>query len=307
MFEKRGAKIARYEITTDWRRIIMVNLTDKSRSANFKSPVKIIRPLDGWMPIDLKELWEYRELVYTFAMRDIKVRYKQTALGAAWAVIQPFMMMVVFTIFFGNLAKIPSEGIPYPLFSYAALLPWTLFSEGITRSTNSMITNANIMTKVYFPRLVMPISGILSPLIDFMIAFIILIAMMLYYGFVPTINIVWLPVFILLALMTSLGVGLWLSAFNVQYRDFQYTLPFLIQLWLFASPVVYPSTLLPDSYRWIYGLNPMAGVIEGFRWTLLGTNPPSTMIAFSFVIVMVVLISGAYYFKRMEKTFADVV
>jgi lipopolysaccharide transport system permease protein len=285
----------------------MVNLTDKSRSANFKSPVKIIRPLDGWMPIDLKELWEYRELVYTFAMRDIKVRYKQTALGAAWAVIQPFMMMVVFTIFFGNLAKIPSEGIPYPLFSYAALLPWTLFSEGITRSTNSMITNANIMTKVYFPRLVMPISGILSPLIDFMIAFIILIAMMLYYGFVPTINIVWLPVFILLALMTSLGVGLWLSAFNVQYRDFQYTLPFLIQLWLFASPVVYPSTLLPDSYRWIYGLNPMAGVIEGFRWTLLGTNPPSTMIAFSFVIVMVVLISGAYYFKRMEKTFADVV
>jgi len=285
----------------------MVNLTDKSRSANFKSPVKIIRPLDGWMPIDLKELWEYRELVYTFAMRDIKVRYKQTALGAAWAVIQPFMMMVVFTIFFGNLAKIPSEGIPYPLFSYAALLPWTLFSEGITRSTNSMITNANIMTKVYFPRLVMPISGILSPLIDFMIAFIILIAMMLYYGFVPTINIVWLPVFVLLALMTSLGVGLWLSAFNVQYRDFQYTLPFLIQLWLFASPVVYPSSLLPEPYQWVYGLNPMAGVIEGFRWALLGTNPPSTMIAFSFVIVMVLLISGAYYFKRMEKTYADVV
>jgi lipopolysaccharide transport system permease protein len=285
----------------------MVNPKDTSRSANIKSPVKIIRPLDGWLPIDLKELWEYRELVYTFAMRDIKVRYKQTALGAAWAVIQPFMMMVVFTIFFGKLAKIPSEGIPYPLFSYAALLPWTLFSEGITRSTNSMITNANIMTKVYFPRLVMPISGILSPLIDFMIAFVILIAMMLYYGFVPTINIIWLPVFILLALMTSLGVGLWLSAFNFQYRDFQYTLPFLIQLWLFASPIVYPSTLLPESYRWIYGLNPMAGVIEGFRWALLGTNPPSSMIAFSFVIVMVILISGAYCFKRMEKTYADVV
>lgn len=285
----------------------MVNPIDTSRSVNLKSPVKILRPSNGWLPIDLKELWEYRELVYTFAMRDIKVRYKQTALGAAWAVIQPFMMMVVFTIFFGKLAKIPSEGIPYPLFSYAALLPWTLFSEGITRSTNSMITNANIMTKVYFPRLVMPISGILSPLIDFMIAFVILIAMMLYYGFVPTINIIWLPVFILLALMTSLGVGLWLSAFNVQYRDFQYTLPFLIQLWLFASPVVYPSTLLPESYRWLYGLNPMAGVIEGFRWALLGTNPPSTMIAFSFLIVMVILISGAYYFKRMEKTYADVV
>jgi lipopolysaccharide transport system permease protein len=285
----------------------MIVSTDPSKSPDFKSPVKIIRPMDGWMPIDLKELWEYRELVHTFAMRDIKVRYKQTALGAAWAVIQPFMMMVVFTIFFGKLAKIPSEGIPYPLFSYAALLPWTLFSEGITRSTNSMITNSNIMTKVYFPRLVMPISGILSPIIDFMIAFFILIAMMLFYGFVPTINIVWLPVFILLALMTSLGVGLWLSAFNVQYRDFQYTLPFLIQLWLFASPVVYPSSLLTESYRWIYGLNPMAGVIEGFRWALLGTNPPSTMIAFSFVIVMVILISGAYYFKRMEKTYADVV
>ena len=285
----------------------MINPTDISRSANFEPPVKIIRPLDGWLPIALKELWEYREQVYTFAMRDIKVRYKQTALGAAWAVIQPFMMMVIFTIFFGRLAKIPSEGIPYPQFSYAALLPWTLFSEGITRSTNSMITNANIMTKVYFPRLVMPLSGILSPLIDFIIAFAILIAMMVYYGFVPTINIIWLPIFILLALMTSLGVGLWLSAFNVQYRDFQYTLPFLIQFWLFASPVVYPSNLLPEPYRWIYGLNPMAGVIEGFRWALLGTNPPSAMIAFSVVIVMVLLVSGAYYFKRMEKTFADVV
>jgi lipopolysaccharide transport system permease protein len=279
----------------------------KYRSSDYKVPVTIIRPIEGWLSIDLKEIWEYRELVYTFAMRDIKVRYKQTALGAAWAIIQPFMMMVIFSIFFGRLAKIPSDGIPYPLFAYAALLPWTLFSEGITRSTSSMIANSNIITKVYFPRLVMPISGILSPLIDFIIAFVILTAMMLYYGFVPTTNVIWLPAFILLALMTSLGVGLWLSAFNVQYRDFQYTLPFLIQLWLFASPVVYPSTLLPEAYRWIYGLNPMAGVIEGFRWALLGTNPPSTMIAFSFVIVMVLLTTGAYYFKRMEKTYADVV
>lgn len=285
----------------------MNNASLRNGPMDYEIPVTIIRPLRGWLPIDLKELWEYRELVYTFAMRDIKVRYKQTALGAAWAIIQPFMMMVVFTVFFGKLAKIPSEGIPYPLFSYAALLPWTLFSEGITRSTNSMITNASIMTKVYFPRLVMPISGILSPLIDFIIAFAILILMMFYYGFVPTINIIWLPIFILLALMTSLGVGLWLSAFNVQYRDFQYTLPFLIQLWLFASPVTYPSTLLPESYRWLYGLNPLAGVIEGFRWALLGTNPPSSMVAFSFIIVMVLLISGAYYFKRMEKTYADVV
>jgi lipopolysaccharide transport system permease protein len=205
------------------------------------------------------------------------------------------------------LAKIPSEGLPYPLFSYAALLPWTLFSEGIARSTNSMITNANIMTKVYYPRLIMPISGILSPLIDFTIAFIILLGMMLYYGFIPTINILFLPAFILLALGTSLGVGLWLSALNVQYRDFQYTVPFLIQLWLFASPVVYPSSLLPEPYRALFGLNPMAGVIEGFRWALLGTAPPSYLIAISALMVVALLISGALYFRRMEKTFADVV
>jgi lipopolysaccharide transport system permease protein len=272
-----------------------------------KPPVIIIRPMSGWVPVDLAELWSYRELLYSFISRDIKVRYKQTALGAAWAVIQPLFMMVVFTLAFGRLAKIPSEGLPYPLFSYAALLPWTLFSEGITRSTSSMITNANIMTKVYFPRLVMPISGILSPLVDFAIAFVILIGMMLYYGFVPTINVLFLPAFILLALATSLGVGLWLSALNVQYRDFQYTVPFLIQLWLFASPVVYPSTLLPEPYRTLFGLNPMAGVIEGFRWALLGTAPPSYLVAISALMVAVFLVSGAFYFKRMEKTFADVV
>ena len=264
--------------------------------------------MNGWVPIDLKEIWEYRELLQTFVVRDIKVRYKQTALGAAWAVIQPLLMMVVFTLFFGKLAKIPSEGIPYPIFSYAALLPWTLFAEGLTRSTSSMISNAGIMTKVYFPRLILPISGVISPLVDFAIAFVILLGMMLYFGFFPTVNIIWLPAFILLALATSLGVGLWLSALNVQYRDFQYTVPFLIQLWLFASPVVYPSTLLPEPYRMIYGLNPMAGVIEGFRWALLGTSPPSSLIVVSVVVVIAILISGAFYFRRMEKTaFADVV
>ena len=272
-----------------------------------KRQVTIIRPQSGWVPIDFKELWAYRELLSTFVMRDIKVRYKQTVLGAAWAIIQPLFMMVVFSLFFGRLAKIPSEGIPYPIFSYAALLPWTLFAEGVSRSTNSMVSNANIMTKVYFPRLIMPVSGVISPLIDFAIAFVVLLGMMLYFGFVPTINVIWLPAFILLALMTSLGVGLWLSALNVKYRDFQYTVPFLIQLWLFASPVVYPSSLLPQPYRLIYGLNPMAGVIEGFRWALLGTTPPSSMIAVSVMIVLVILISGAFYFKRMEKTFADVV
>lgn len=272
-----------------------------------KSPLIVIRPINGWVPLNLGELWDYRELLYSFIIRDIRIRYKQTALGAAWAVIQPLFMMIVFTLAFGRLAKIPSEGLPYPLFSYAALLPWTLFSEGIARSTNSMITNANIMTKVYYPRLIMPISGILSPLIDFTIAFIILLGMMLYYGFIPTINILFLPAFILLALGTSLGVGLWLSALNVQYRDFQYTVPFLIQLWLFASPVVYPSSLLPEPYRALFGLNPMAGVIEGFRWALLGTAPPSYLIAISALMVVALLISGALYFRRMEKTFADVV
>jgi lipopolysaccharide transport system permease protein len=272
-----------------------------------KPPITIIRPPSGWVPVNLRELWEYRELLYTFALRDIKVRYKQTALGAAWAVIQPFFMMVVFTLFFGRLAGIPSEGIPYPIFSYAALLPWTLFAEGLTRSTSSMISNANIMTKVYFPRLVMPTSGVLSPLVDFAIAFGILLGMMIYFGFVPTIHVIWLPAFILLALLTSLGVGLWLSALNVQYRDFQYTIPFLIQLWLFASPVVYPSSMLPEPYRMIYGLNPMAGVIEGFRWALLGTSPPSAMFWVSVAVVLALVISGAFYFKRMEQSFADVV
>jgi len=270
-------------------------------------PIIVIKPMSGWAPIDLKELWAYRELLQTFIMRDINVRYKQTALGAAWAVIQPFFMMVVFTLFFGKLAKIPSEGIPYPIFSYAALLPWTLFAEGLSRSTNSVVGNANIMTKVYFPRLLLPISGVVSPLVDFAIAFVILLGMMLYFGFYPTENIIWLPAFILLALASSLGAGLWLSALNVQYRDFQYTVPFLIQIWLFASPVVYPSSLLPEPYRMIYGLNPMAGVIEGFRWTLLGTSPPGSLIVVSVVVILAILVSGAFYFRRMEKTFADVV
>jgi lipopolysaccharide transport system permease protein len=270
-------------------------------------PVLIIRPPKKWAPVDLYELWTYRELLYSFTLRDIKIRYKQTALGFLWAIIQPLFMMVIFTIFFGGLAKIPSEGIPYPLFSFAALLPWTLFAEGLTRSTTSMVSNANIMTKVYFPRLLMPVAGILSPLVDFAIAFVILILMMAYFGFVPTIAIIFLPAFILLALMTSLSVGLWLSALNVKYRDFQYTIPFLIQLWLFASPVVYPSSLLPEQFQLLYALNPMAGVIEGFRWALLGTAPPSGMILVSTIVVILLLTGGLYYFKRMEQYFADVV
>jgi lipopolysaccharide transport system permease protein len=270
-------------------------------------PTLVIRPPRKWVPIDFSELWSYRELLYFFVWRDVKIRYKQTGLGVAWAVIQPLFTMVIFSVIFGGFAQIPSEGIPYPLFTFAALLPWQLFSEGMTRSTTSMVSNANIMTKVYFPRLIMPMAGILSPIVDFLIAMVILVLMMAYYGFVPTVNVVFLPAFVLLALATSLGVGLWLSALNVQYRDFQYTLPFLIQIWMFASPVVYSTNMVPEQYQLIYGLNPMAGVIEGFRWALLGTAPPSGIIGLSVVVVLVLIISGVFYFKKMEQYFADIV
>ena len=267
----------------------------------------VIRPSSGLIPINFKDVWAYRELLYFLTWRDIKIRYKQTVLGFAWAILQPFLMMVVFTLFFGNLLNVPSEGVPYPLFNYAAMLPWTLFAQGITRSSESLVANVNMVKKVYFPRLVMPLSGVLAPVVDFAIAFVILIGMMFYFGYPPTMRILWLPAFVILALMTALGVGLWLSAINVQYRDVRYVVPFLVQLWLFASPVVYSSSLLPARFQAIYGLNPMAGVIEGFRWALLGTEPPGSLIAVSVIIVIVILTSGAFYFRRSEKTFADVV
>jgi lipopolysaccharide transport system permease protein len=270
-------------------------------------PTLVIRPPRKWVPVDLHELWAYRELIAAFTLRDVKLRYKQTGLGIAWAVLQPLLTMVIFTIFFGGLAHIPSDGVPYPLFVLAALLPWTLFSDGLTRSTTSMVTNSTIMTKVYFPRLIMPLASIISPLVDFTVSFIILLAMMVYYGFAPTLNVVFLPLFILLALATSLGVGLWLSALNVKYRDFQYTVPFLIQIWMFASPVVYSSSLVPASLRVWYGLNPMAGVIEGFRWALLGTGAPSAMVLVSVGMVILLLVSGMFYFRRMEQYYADIV
>lgn len=269
-------------------------------------PVIDIHPSRGWIPVNLKDLWLYRELLYFLTWREIKIRYKQTVLGFAWAIIQPFMMMIVFTLFFGNLAKIPSEGIPYPLFNYAALLPWTLFSEGLTRSSNSLVQDANLVRKIYFPRLVMPLSGVLSPVVDFAIAFVILIGMMFYYGYYPTINILWLLAFIVMAVATAFAAGLWFSALNIRYRDMRYVIPFVIQIWMFASPVVYSSNALPEKYQLIYALNPMAGVIEGFRWSLLGTEAPGIVIAFSTAIMLVILISGVYFFRRGEKTFADV-
>ena len=282
-------------------------MTESGHVQNPSPPTLIIRPPRKWVPVDFHELWNYRELLTSFTMRDIRIRYKQTALGFAWAIIQPLFMMIIFTVIFGGFAKIPSDGVPYPLFSFAALLPWMLFSEGLTRSTMSMVANSNIMTKVYFPRLIMPISGILSPLVDFVVSLAILVVMMAYYGFVPTWNVIFLPFFVLLALATSLGVGLWLSALNVKYRDFQYTVPFLIQIWMYASPVVYPASMIPESIRYLYGLNPMVGVIEGFRWALLGTDIPGSIILVSVVVVMVLLVSGMFYFRWMEQYYADIV
>ncbi len=269
------------------------------------SPITVIRPLKGWALLNLREIWSYRELLYFLTWRDVKIRYKQTVLGFAWAILQPFLMMVVFTLFFGNLLNVPSQDIPYPLFSYTALLPWTLFSQGITRSSVSLVGNISMVQKVYFPRLILPLSGILAPVIDFAIAFVILVGMMFFYGYAPTVRILMVIPLTLLVFLIASGVGLWLSAINVRYRDVQHAIPFLMQVWLFASPVVYSSSLVPQKYQAIYGLNPMAGVIEGFRWALLGTEPPSSLILISCIVVIVIFITGAYYFRNSEKTFAD--
>jgi lipopolysaccharide transport system permease protein len=270
-------------------------------------PTFSIDPPTGWTSLGLRELWDYRELLYFLTWRDVKVRYKQTALGAAWAIIQPLFMMLVFSLFFGRLAKMPSDGIPYPIFTFCALLPWQLFAHALTESSNSLVANERLITKVYFPRLVVPVAAVLGGLVDFGVAFIILLAMMLYYGIVPTTAIVALPGFIVLAVLTALAVGLWLSALNVKYRDVRYTISFVIQFWLFATPIAYPSSLVPERWRALYGLNPMAGVVEGFRWALLGTKPPGAMLAVSIGVVIVLLGGGLYYFRRMEQQFADVV
>jgi len=271
-------------------------------------PTLRIAPSKGWVPLKLSELWEYRELLYFLVWRDVKVRYKQTALGASWAIIQPFLTMVVFSIFFGHLAKVPSDGIPYPIFSFAALVPWTFFANGLSQSSNSLVGSGTLISKVYFPRLIIPLASVFSGIVDFAIAFLVMLAMMLYYGLIPTLNVIWLPLFLLLALVTSLGVGLWLSALNVEYRDVRYVVPFITQFWLLATPIAYPSSLLHEPWRTIYGLNPMAGVVEGFRWALLGTKTaPGPLIAASSAAAIVILITGAFYFRRMEKTFADIV
>ena len=267
-----------------------------------------IEPTSGWISLKLKEVWNYRELMYFLIWRDIKVRYKQTVLGAAWAIIQPFFTMIVFTIVFGRIAKIPSDGIPYPIFSYAALVPWTLFASGLGRASNSMVGSSNLIKKVYFPRLCIPIAAILAGLVDFFLSFLMLIAMMFYYGITPSLNVIWLPLLILLALTTSLGVSLWFSAMNVKFRDIGYIVPFITQIWLFMTPIVYPSSLLSEPWKTLYGINPMAGVVEGFRWALLSTDTaPQPIIIVSSLVAFTILIGGLMYFRRMEKTFADIV
>ena len=265
------------------------------------------KPSTGWAWPKFRELWEYRELLFFFVWRDIKVRYKQTVLGAAWAIIQPFFTMVIFSLFFGRLAQVPSDGLPYPIFSYAALVPWTFFATALNQASNSLVVSANMVKKIYFPRLTLPIATVLAGVVDFVLAFLVLMGMMFFYGLTPTINVLWLPLFLLLALITSLGVSLWLSAMNVQFRDVHYTIPFLTQAWLFITPIAYPSSLLSEPWRTLYGLNPMAGVVEGFRWALLGTDTaPGSMTIVSAVVALVLFVGGAFYFRRMEQGFADV-
>lgn len=267
-----------------------------------------IEPSSGWVSLNFPELLEFRSLLYFLIWRDIKIRYKQTIMGASWAILQPFFTMVIFSIFFGRLANIPSDEIPYPIWSYTALVPWTFFATGLLLSSNSLVMNANMVKKIYFPRLLMPTAAILAGIVDFILAFLVLLVMMLFYRIIPTVNILWLPFFMLIALTTSLGVGYWFSAMNVQFRDVRYIVPFLVQAWLFITPIAYPSSLLDEPWRTMHGINPMAGVVEGFRWALLGTKTePGLMIFVSAIFSILVLVSGALYFRRMEKYFADVV
>jgi lipopolysaccharide transport system permease protein len=271
-------------------------------------PIMRITPPTRWWILPLGELWDFRELVYFFVWRDIKIRYKQTAIGAAWAVLQPLLTMLIFSLFFGRLAHIPSEGLPYPIFYYSALLPWMYFAAALQNATNTIVENQRVITKVYFPRLALPLASVLSGLVDFGVSFVMFVVLMVYYGIRPTPALLWFPAFILLAVLTALGVGLWLSALNALYRDVRYVLPFLVQFWLFASPVAYPASLVPQKWRWLYGLNPMAGVIEGVRWSLTGrTSPPGRLIFVSSAAVLIFVVSGVAYFQKVETTVADVV
>jgi lipopolysaccharide transport system permease protein len=276
---------------------------------NSTFPITIIEPKKGWAPIDLKEIWTYRELLYFLTKRDIKVRYKQTVLGGLWAIIQPTFTMIVFTLFFGRLAKIPTEGIPYPIFVYVGLLPWTYFSNAVSNSGNSLVGSANLISKVYFPRLIVPSSASLAGLLDFFIAIFVLGILMIYYQFVPSVVGIFLfPFLVGLTFFCTVGVGLWLSAMNVHYRDIRYAIPFLIQLWMFLSPVIYPVSIIEKKYQWLLAFNPMGGVIKAYRSSMLGHQPIDwALLGISAAMIFLILIFGLFYFRRMEKVFADVV
>jgi len=271
-------------------------------------PVTVIEPPKRWVPLDLRELWEQRELVYFLAWRDIKVRYKQTVLGASWAILQPVFAMGVFSVFFGRLGRLPSDGLPYPLWSFAALVPWTFFSQGLTQAANSLVMSQNLLRKVYFPRLAIPVATVLSAAVDFVLAFAVLAVMILFYQIDLTGRVVWVIPLATLAFVSALGAGLWFAALSVRYRDVRFVVPVLVQFWLFATPIAYPSSLLPERWRALYALNPMAGVVEGFRWALLGANTrPGSMVIVSTIAAVLILVSGAYYFRSVERTFADIV
>ena len=271
-------------------------------------PILVIRPSRAWFRLDLAALWEYRELLYFLVWRDLRVRYQQTAIGGTWALLQPLMTMMIFTVIFGQFAKIPSDGLPYPIFAYTALLPWTYFASALNRSSTSVVAEAHLISKVYFPRALLPLAGTLSGIVDFAIAFVLLLGLMVWYGIGPTWGVLVLPLFLLLALAMALAVGLWCSALNVRYRDVALTIPFLTQCWMYASPVAYPVSLVPENWRFLYSLNPMAGVVEGFRWALLGKQGPDFVVmAVSAVVVALLLVGGLVFFKHMERTFADVV
>jgi lipopolysaccharide transport system permease protein len=295
------------EITRDGRSNVPADQAQAGKEKEAAPPVIIIEARRGWRALDLRELWSYRELFYVLTMRDIKVRYKQTVLGFAWAIIQPVMMMVVFSIFFGGLAKVPSDGFAYPVFVYAALMPWTFFQNAVGASSSSLVGSAHLVSKVYFPRLIIPLSSVGSGLVDLSISFAVLLGLMAYYGVGYTFNILLVPALVLGVVFTALGVGTFLSALTVAYRDFRYVVPFMLQFWMFATPVVYPASLIPEQWRWFYFLNPMAGIIEGFRSALLGKPFDGSALALGLAVSTALFIGGVSYFEKVERRFADII
>ncbi len=286
---------------------LMTKSIEQDENSEADTPLLVIEPSRGWVSLQLDRLWHYRELLFFLVWRDVKVRYKQTALGVAWVVLQPLLTTAIFTVLFGLLLNVPSGDIPYPLFALSGLVVWQYFAGSLNRSSTSLVGSANLITKVYFPRLIIPFAGVLSGLVDFAVGFGLLLVLMLIYRFPPTPTMLLLPFFLLLAMATALGFGLWLSALNVKYRDINHLIPFLMQIWLYVTPVAFGSTLIPERYRWLLGLNPMTGVVEGFRWALLGQQPPGRLFALSVIITLVVLATGLVFFRRTERTFADLV